>query len=464
MISGRAQPRRYRCLLKAMFWLAGVAIFNSSTRAQEIHSRQPESFRGSGSCSATACHGSTTPSSTSRILRNESTTWQTLDKHANAFSVLGGEQSKTIIKRLGSGWKSATEESRCLACHATVSSSARTAEEQTLVADGVGCESCHGPASDWISPHTQFDWAAVRESRTTHFRSMTDLTTRAKTCAGCHVGEPAKPGQEIRDVDHNLIAAGHPRLDFEFSAYLANMPPHWGSETVPDVLPDFRARTWALGQVVSAQVALELLADRAVRTVGGQANSWPEFAEYGCFSCHHDLRDEPWRRNRKRPHGSKAGELDWGSWTYSLLETLGIASESSAAKAGLKEISRLRESMTSRIPDQATIALEAKAAAKSLDPWIAELAGSDLSVIRLEAIAKAVAEMAEHGGVLSWDMAAQNYLAQVPLYQSISKLDPSKSDPERLKDFERIRDYLRVPDGYQSPKGNNPTLRQPKRP
>ena len=37
---------------------------------------------------------------------------------------------------------------------------------------------------------------------------------------------------------------------------------------------------------------------------------WPEFAEYDCFACHHDLRDRAWRRDPvrfgKRPPGSLA--------------------------------------------------------------------------------------------------------------------------------------------------------------
>ncbi len=29
------------------------------------------------------------------------------------------------------------------------------------------------------------------------------------------------------EVDHDLIAAGHPALRFEFATYFANLPPHW---------------------------------------------------------------------------------------------------------------------------------------------------------------------------------------------------------------------------------------------
>jgi hypothetical protein len=56
---------------------------------------------------------------------------------------------------------------------------------------------------------------------------------------------------------------------------------------------DFEARAWLLGQVVSAKAALDLLKYRADPEHG---KPWPEFAEYGCFACHHNLQDQAGRR------------------------------------------------------------------------------------------------------------------------------------------------------------------------
>src|SRR5207253_2017930 len=97
---------------------------------------------------------------------------------------------------------------------------------------------------------------------------------------GCHVGGPSEDGRPPRDVDHDLIAAGHPRLEFEFSGSLANLPAHW-SEKGRNAAPDFPARAWAIGQVASAGAALELLGDRA-RAAEQQSGRWPEFSEYDC--------------------------------------------------------------------------------------------------------------------------------------------------------------------------------------
>jgi hypothetical protein len=45
--------------------------------------------------------------------------------------------------------------------------------------------------------------------------------------------KPGPDGKPWRDVNHDLIAAGHPRLSFELSAFMATMPPHWTAHRRP---------------------------------------------------------------------------------------------------------------------------------------------------------------------------------------------------------------------------------------
>ena len=80
--------------------------------------------------------------------------------------------------------------------------------------DGVNCESCHGPAQLWLAEHTQYGWnnRPPLEKERLGMRPTRELPERAAVCVGCHVGPPG------RDMNHDLIAAGHPRLNFEFAA------------------------------------------------------------------------------------------------------------------------------------------------------------------------------------------------------------------------------------------------------
>src|SRR5262249_41149913 len=149
------------------------------------------------------------------------------------------------------------------------------------------------------------------------------LAARTHTCMKCHVGDSSQ------EVDHVLIAAGHPRLRFEYGAYYANYPRHWAPLGEKETDPTYEAFTWALGQVVTARSALELLIARA-SDEPSRVRNWPEFSEYDCTACHHDLKQQSGRQEYYQkladrgiiPAKIKAGQLPWGTWYYPLLPTL----------------------------------------------------------------------------------------------------------------------------------------------
>jgi len=235
-----------------------------------LTSPAPLAVQGAGSCSATACHGSMAPAARdeypSRVLRNEHTTWITQDRHADAYRVLFSARSKQMAARLSGGQVAAHQDKRCLACHATGGVGPTSAPVEVVRQDGVSCESCHGSAQLWLGEHTQYGWShrSPAEKAQRGMRPTKELAQRAAVCVECHVGSPG------RDMNHDLIAAGHPRLNFEFAAYLANMPPHWQE----DVGGNFPARAWAIGQAATAKAAVDLLAHRAG---AGRGSPWPEF-------------------------------------------------------------------------------------------------------------------------------------------------------------------------------------------
>ncbi len=155
---------------------------------------------------------------------------------------------------------------RCVACHSVPRDPASV--PGGILADGVGCEMCHGPAKHWLGRHTENVWlASYHAGRFEPLPDMNDtrsLLTRARICAGCHVGSPGDATRATRDVDHDLIAAGHPRLNFSMHAFLGVMPKHWtDAPGRPGVRADreTHAECWAIGQVVAAEYALNLLAD-----------------------------------------------------------------------------------------------------------------------------------------------------------------------------------------------------------
>jgi hypothetical protein len=265
--------------LVLIWWYAGWAGAKTAPRGPEVlpQPRSSLQYLGSGSCAAAACHGGDDPQG---HWRSAHQTWITRDVHARAYQVLFNEQSRRIITYRGG--KEAHTDTLCLSCHVHPDWRPEGHHPRFAVADGVGCESCHGPGERWLSRHVAADWATLSaaDKRGLGWNDTKNLVTRAELCATCHVGT------DKADVNHDLIAAGHPALKFELTAYHVALPTHWDARKDLERYPDFEVRAWKIGQVVSAKAALELLAARA----GDQKRAWPEFAEHDCAACHHELR------------------------------------------------------------------------------------------------------------------------------------------------------------------------------
>jgi len=300
--------RRSRC---ALFRLSSIVrvfalvplLFSLTSQAAEKYAFvQPVAaaesrYVGPGSCSATACHGSVQVRRETKVLQNEYSTWVLQDKHAKAWNVLNNQVSQRIAKILGEkslGAADAAHAPKCLACHALYvpeSEKARTFD----VNDGVSCESCHGPSSQWLGPHTARDWPHEKSVAMGMYDTK-NLRLRTEKCLTCHLGTAEKY------VDHEMIAAGHPDLVFELDSFQAVEPVHWvekvpGHPDQPDKDPLLGVREWSIGQAVQLRDSMNRLTHRAQGTEGKKGLVWPEYAELDCFACHHSLSpaEESWR-------------------------------------------------------------------------------------------------------------------------------------------------------------------------
>jgi hypothetical protein len=222
------------------------------------------------------------PRSTTNVLQNEYSTWVIQDKHSRAFAVLSNPASLRIAKILG--LPSAATAPRCLACH-SLNPEANDRARTFDTSDGVSCESCHGPASNWLGPHTTKEWTH-QQSVAAGMKDLRDLTKRSEQCLTCHLGTAEKK------VDHELIAAGHPDLYFELTSFSAVMPKHWQAKKEEDAWQD--VRELAVGQSVQLREHLARVERNA------KSGIWPEYAELDCFACHHSLTaaKDSWQQER----------------------------------------------------------------------------------------------------------------------------------------------------------------------
>jgi hypothetical protein len=291
---------------------------------------------GMAGCMAAACHGA--PASdllAGKIDMNawqaSGTAWAAADPHTAAYSLLTDNPRRPVkvtaahIMQHYAPGKKATEDARCLACHTNPALATEKLisdpHARVLREQGVSCEACHGNAGEWIQPHTAWNGDRKDVYAKTGMKPLYDIGERALACAGCHVGSPADGNYPVRDMNHDMIAAGHPRLNFDFAEYQRRLPAHWlekdRAQTVHTVRKLNAVQVWMVGRAAHAEAACKLLADRANRaTAKDERSPWPEYAEFNCAACHHDLRVDDddardWRKNPKYLEGRPLGAPPW---------------------------------------------------------------------------------------------------------------------------------------------------------
>lgn len=256
-------PARFGSILTAVIVLSPVGRVDADGAK----------FMGVATCSTTDCHGAPQSKEKGRTISNEFTTWINKDKHAQSVSNLGNKVSLEIVKKLGI--KSGKESERCLSCHAVKEAAGDPSRQGPKfdLASGNSCEDCHGASEKWLDPHSKTkpehkSWTREQSIAAGMYDAL-DLVQRGEKCVSCHL-----------KIDHELMAAGHPKMTFEMDLYQAMMPPHWVKEK-----PVMATRAWAVGQILCLREALAQLVARV------DARSKPELVDeaYRIASSYHAM-------------------------------------------------------------------------------------------------------------------------------------------------------------------------------
>ena len=101
-----------------------------------------------------------------------------LSKHAQAYAVLASPEAKEIA-RLSGIPQEPQQSPMCLGCHATAAHAEEWERDETFhIEDGVQCEGCHGPGSEYIDEEIMVDRKAATAAGLI-------MPTR-EDCMGCH--------------------------------------------------------------------------------------------------------------------------------------------------------------------------------------------------------------------------------------------------------------------------------------
>ena len=423
---------------------------------------------GATSCSGRGCHGAVAPRGT---VGSEFTTWVVEDPHAQAYQVLFDCRSASIQRNRASSRGGDTPttpafaDALCMSCHGVpdpliesegldpVDCASWESIGDRIGPSGVDCESCHGNASLWKDIHYEDGWRDRDPEAAASMVMMRTAEAEAGVCVGCHVGDGIG-----RQVDHDLIAAGHPRLNFEFASYSDRMPKHWNVTAADleresdELAPRDPASDWAIGQMVTLRAAVELA---GIRASSPSATPWPEFAEYGCFGCHHALVDDGLRYESR---AEVPGMLSWASWMLPTAHLI-LSDDSDPSLATLE---RLETAMETPSPDRELIEGLAQDMARQLDQWVADPDRGAIDTDWLESLlARARTEEATAAMLLSnWDAAAQTLLAaRACVAAELIESDAMRSGADlaaieaRIEAFEAAKTALAFPAGHRDSPG-----------
>ncbi len=405
-------------LALALVGHATAQDFNAPQRGRDLYG-QVLPFRGTNSCSASNCHNGDAHDGRAALdvdrprRLSEATYWTTFDPHAKAYAVLFDERSKRMhaqFRRIPIETAAPQNDALCLGCHVQQQFETAYRVEDFSLEDGVGCESCHGAADQWLVPHVTNWWKTLAPEAKASYGYVPghNAADRARMCVGCHVGaQVAEPGIELVDVNHDLIAAGHPRLAFEFASYESIYPKHWSDANRDASDPAHEIRSWVVGRLATSEGALRLLESRATHAAetiaAGTKTDWPEFAEYNCYACHHNLV------GGVEVAFGRPGALPWGTWYH----------DASTELLGTDDVlGRLRSLMNQPSPDpgavRAAVAQVLPRIRGTGDEWNARYLDdreigplADLSLRSIESVAEP-----------TWDETTQAYLAFAALAQA----------------------------------------------
>lgn len=414
--------------------LSAILLFFATTVAAEPAPQgapRADKHMGVATCASTLCHGSAQPLDARSVLQNEYVTWSHFDPHSRAYRVLLEPRGRAIGKRLG--LKEAHTAKECLDCH-TDNVPAAQRGERFQIADGVGCETCHGAAEGWLATHYSESGASHANNVAAGLVSTERPEVLAGVCMGCHVGDSS------RLATHRMMAAGHPRLTFELDTYTEVWRTSGGREHFRRDA-DYAKRK---NQAASLTVWLAGLTETTRRSIAqvplhtNKRAALPEFAIYNCYSCHRSMRVTGWGDAES---DGVPGVLRLQDASSRVLLALAGSFAVSGTAALRRDLAALQAAANDS-PDRASAAAEQ--AQRSLAAVAAGLARTDATRAREERALAALAAAARRGRFSDYASAEQAAMGMVLLLAEL------ELDRKQRPEIDRLFDGLARDDAFNA--------------
>jgi len=405
-------------VLSVLAWAMATGSIRGSEAWIDQPSR-PHDMLGTLSCSSVSCHGQPEPQVSSASYGQAYHQWLSGDPHGQAGLRTLQPGFQEMLKRASQrpdGGVDPRVYAQCAKCHDPVGTgeSKAGASPSQFITRGIGCESCHGPAREWISKHYERD-ISREQLRELGMVDTKNVLVRARLCASCHVGSAEN------DVTHDMLAAGHPPLRFEMASHQALIArKHWDDSVRRHAQPDHEVQLWAAGRLASAEAALSLLEGRAkraatdeTRTGTDRKGAWPELAEYNCFACHQSLRPEVGKLTLDSVAGRVSGMPAWQRWNVECVTTRSAELDKTLAQLR----SEMEKSYFPQAENVARFAADARAALRGAtrinEGAVLDAAGRPLG------IPAALNVLADRHGGFTWERACHELAVLAAVERSL---------------------------------------------
>lgn len=209
-------PRRRAVIVFSLVVVSGVGLSSVMPRADAssplsafwgplVLGSSPSKVVGTKGANCKQCHPS------------EVAAWEKTAHHVSTRRLEDQPNTLKYAAALGVPTESLQKNSVCAECHGTKSG----AGADVKIVSGVSCESCHGPAKDWLKPHGMYaddfkfeSLAQLREARTRetdeHRKQRLEMCAQAGMIRPAALYDLAKNCLECHMVgNEKLVAAGH---------------------------------------------------------------------------------------------------------------------------------------------------------------------------------------------------------------------------------------------------------------
>jgi len=177
-----------------------------------------------------------------------------------------------MLAKLGLGRIKA--EKSCQECHYL----GKMADDEFQITAGIACESCHGPAADWVKVHGDYGKGITKDAEPAAHRTArlaqsaaagmimaADLYSLGTACYSCHI----VPDEKLTNVGGHVTGSKDFNLLTWSQGEVRHTILHTGNKANPEATPEHRRRLYVIGCILETEFCFRATANATAKATFG---------------------------------------------------------------------------------------------------------------------------------------------------------------------------------------------------